>query len=148
RAAVAVEAGAAPSPGDAYTLQKTSDESAEYRLEPAWPVATVSAALGVWCEAYLEREIEFTFRAPTSAEVDAIAELVGAPEDPEIDTEPLGHDAEVAALVEGYEVIFWFQPDLTWPDRDDDEAFRDRVDVRIRAEGVDTWLLSVEPIHG
>ena len=146
RATVAVEAGAAPGAGDAYTLQKATDGGADYRLEQGWPTDSVSAALGLWCETFLETEIAFVARPATAEEIDAIAALVGEPEEIVTDSDPLGHDEEVAAMIEGYDDIFWFQPDLTWPDTNDAEAFRDRVDVRLRVDGVDTWLLAVEPI--
>jgi hypothetical protein len=146
RTTVAVDAGSSPSAGDAYTLQKAADDGAEYRLEPGWPTGAVSSALSLWCESFLEQEVAFVAREATPEESDAIAALVGEPEEIVTDADPLGHDEEVAAMIEGYDDIFWFQPDLTWPDAEDAEAFRDRVDVRLRDEGVDTWLLSVQPI--
>lgn len=144
--AVAVETGAVPSAGDAYSLQKAADADGGYQLEQAWPLSRVSDALALWCEALLDAPVTFTARTPSDEEREAIALLVGEPDEEITDADPLGHDEEVAAIIEGYEDIFWFQADLTWPDRDDDEAFRDRIDVRIREEGHDTWLLSIEPI--
>lgn len=144
--AVAVDTGAVPSAGDAYSLQKATDGAGEYRLEQAWPLGRVSEALALWCEAFLETSVMFTARRPSEEDLEAIAILVEEPDDEITDADPLGHDEEVAAIIEGYEDIFWFQADLTWPDRDDNEAFRDRIDVRIREEGRDTWLLSIESI--
>jgi hypothetical protein len=144
--ALGVEAGEVPSSGDAYALQKGA-ENGRYRIDHAWLKSAVSAALTLWCQIFLERDTTLVERSPTAAERTAIAELTGEVDEVVPDTTPLGHDEEVASIIEGYDDIFWFQADLTWPDRDDYEAFRDRVDVRLRdPEGTDTWLLSVEPL--
>ncbi|MEX2280254.1 MAG: hypothetical protein WEA76_09215 [Acidimicrobiia bacterium] len=144
--AVTADAGSAPGSGDAYSLQKAAEGDNEYRLEQAWPAAIVSAALELWCESFLNRTVAFSARPITADDADAVRALVGEADEPVGESDPLGHDAEVAELIEGFDDIFWFQADLTWPDRDDDEAFRDRIDVRIRDGAVDTWLLSIEPL--
>lgn len=147
--AVAVEPGAAPGSGDAYALQKAAEAGGSYHLEPAWTVEAVSAALALWCEIFLGAEVGFVGRPPSAAELAAIDALLGTEQENTFDTGRLGHDEEMAALVADLDDVFWFQADLTWPDRDDDEAFRDRVDVRIRFDdGADTWLLSIEPLAG
>jgi hypothetical protein len=145
---LAIEAGSAPGSGDAYSLQKAADGGGTYKLDVAWRLESVSKALALWCEIFLGSSVEFVGRAPTPEERDAIESLIEEPETVvSHNNDPLGHDDEIAALIEGYDDVFWFQADLSWPDRDDNEAFRDRIDIRIRdSEGVDTWLLSVEPL--
>ena len=144
--AVPVSAGAVPSAGDAYTLQKATETAGSYRLEHAWPLDLVCSALSLWCEIFLEREVSFTPRAPTSTDRADIAELVDDPAGTDEGIGRLGHDEELAEIIGEYDDVFWFQADLTWPDRADAEAFRDRIDVRVREGAVDSWLLSVEPI--
>ncbi|HVR33901.1 MAG TPA: hypothetical protein VMS74_14485 [Acidimicrobiia bacterium] len=144
--AVPVSAGAVPSTGDAYSLQKATETAGSYRLEQAWPLDLVSSALSLWCEIFLERDVSFTPRAPTAMDRAEIAELFDDHAGIDEDTRQLGHDDELAEIISDYDDVFWFQADLTWPDRDDAEAFRDRIDVRVREGAVDSWLLSVEPI--
>jgi hypothetical protein len=145
---LATEAGSAPGSGDAYSLQKAADAGGSYKLSVGWQFESVSQALAMWCEVFLSSSVAFTGRVPTPEELSAIDSLSEQPEAlASDDLQPLGYDDELVALLEGYDDVFWFQADLSWPDRDDNEAFRDRVDVRIRdAEGIDTWLLSVEPL--
>ena len=147
---VAIEAGKAPGSGDAYSLQKAADSGGTYNLDIAWQMESVSKALALWCEIFLGSGFELSGRAPTPDERAAIKSLIEEPEAvTSDDSDPIGYDDEIAALIKGYDDVFWFQADLSWPDRDDNEAFRDRVDVRIRdSDGVDTWLLSVEPLDG
>lgn len=145
--AVAVPAGTAPGAGDAYTMTKASTESADYSMDPAWPIERVSAALSLWIAAQLGLEVEADHREATDEELAAMAELVGVGGEPDIDGDPLGFDDEIADLVGSLDEVFWFQADLTWPDPAEAEAFRDRIDVRMRhAEGGDSWLASIEPL--
>ena len=147
--ALGVEAGGVPGSGDAYALQKAAEDGGRYRIDHAWSKGAVAAALTLWCEIFLGQDTTLVGRAPTATERTAIEELAGGPEVVVHDTAPVGSDEEMTSIIDGYDDIFWFQADLTWPDRDDDEAFRDRVDVRLRdPEGIDTWLLSVEPLDG
>lgn len=137
----AVDAGSAPSSGDAYTLEKANVAGTAYRLSPAWSLDAVSAALSLWCASFLDREVAFVAMPPAEespefASPDPVDEPAGATE----------VDPEIAEIISGYDDVFWFQADLSWPDKDDAEAFRDRIDVRMRDEGYDTWLASVEPI--
>ncbi|MDX1449133.1 MAG: hypothetical protein R3246_08740, partial [Acidimicrobiia bacterium] len=142
--AVVVPPGASPGSGDAYSLSKAAAGPNRYEIAPAWPVSFVSEVLSLWSQVFLDtEEIRYSHhpadRPPPAEEPE--------PMEP-VDTDPLGHDEELAAILGDYDDIFWFQADLTWPDRDDAEAFRDRVDVRVRDEGFDTWLLSIEPMDG
>lgn len=145
--AIATAPGAAPGTGDSYSLHKATALDHRYRISPGWPVELVSSALALWASALLGLDdVEFVHHMATRAEIAALPEPTAAVPDPGEDTDPLGHDEEVAAILGDFDDIFWFQADLTWPDRDDDEAFRDRVDVRLRDDGFDTWLLSIEPL--
>ncbi|HSJ26894.1 MAG TPA: hypothetical protein VLB67_01700 [Acidimicrobiia bacterium] len=141
-----VESGAAPGPGEAYELEKAA-AGGTYRLYHGWPADRVSEGLALWCEVFLGAEVSFESRAPTGDEETAI-DRIDDTEEVVDDPIPLGPDEEVAEILAGYDDVFWFQADLTWPDRDDAEAFRDRIDVRLRDEGVDTWLLAIEPLDG
>lgn len=145
--AVATAPGTAPGTGDAYSLHKATMADHQYRIAPGWPLDQVSEALTLWASAFLGLDdVSFAHNPATEADLAALPAPTAPQPDPDEDTDPLGHDEEVAAILGDYDDIFWFQSDLTWPDTDDDEAFRDRVDVRLRDEGFDTWLLSVEPL--
>lgn len=145
--AVATPPGTAPGAGDAYSLNKATAPGYRYRISPGWRLDLVSEALALWVSAFLREEgVEFAHVAATEADMRSLPEPTAPSLDLDEDTDPLGHDEEVAAILGDYDDIFWFQSDLTWPDSDDAEAFRDRVDVRLRDEGFDTWLLSIEPL--
>ena len=145
--AIATAPGSAPGSGDSYSLHKATTPGHQYRISPGWPVGLVSEALRLWSAAFLGLDgINFEHQAATEADLSALPERTAPLTELDEDTDPLGHDEEVAAILGDYDDIFWFQADLTWPDREDAEAFRDRVDVRLRDEGFDTWLLSIEPL--
>lgn len=148
-AAVALPSGAVPDLGDAIDLARaTREPGATYLLTQGWRPAAVSDALSLWTAAFLDREIEFTAVSPSPDDLDAVAALIGdAPDDgPEVTDEPVGYDDEIDDIIGGWEAVAWIQGDLTWPDVDDHEAFRDRIDVRFRDEdGTPTWLVAVEP---
>lgn len=145
--AVTVPTGSPPGAGDAYTLAKASSQTAGYDIRPGWTTDRVSEVLALWIEAYLGETVDVRHRAATQGEAAEMARLAGEVEEPQLDEGPMGFDDELADLVGGVDDVFWFQGDLTWPDLDEAEAFRDRVDVRMRhAEGGDSWLASIEPI--
>lgn len=143
--AVLTDPGSVPGSGDAYSLAKAADAAHPYRIAPAWPVELVSAALGMWAHALLDRP-STTFAFDGSPDPAALGRRSSSSDEFDEDARPLGHDEELAGILGDYDDVFWFQGDLTWPDRDDAEAFRDRIDVRLREEGFDTWLLAIEPI--
>jgi hypothetical protein len=147
RYSLSVESGGTPGPGEAYELEKAAGRGT-YRLFHGWQADRVSQALSLWCEVFLGTEVSFTSRPPTAEEVAMIPRPGDAPHEDASDSTPLGQDEEIAEILAGYDDVFWFQADLTWPDREDAEAFRDRIDVRMRDEGVDTWLLAIEPLDG
>lgn len=145
--ALAVPAGTVPGPGDAYTLHKAAAHGAAYRLDQGWEPEAVSAALRLWLAVFAEHEVPFEWRSATDEETQAIERLLGEPEPVLVDDGPLGRDDELAEVLAGVDDVFWMQGELTWPDRADREAFRDRIDVRVRdRDGTDTWLVSVEPL--
>lgn len=146
--ALVLEAGSIPDTEQATDLARTSlgYSSSVYRIDPGWPVEITSAALSLWVEAHLGRQVRFVHRQPTETETGEMSALISAPES-EVETlaDPLDVDEEIAEIVAPFEMLVWFQEDLSWPDRHDRQAFRDRVDVRARDEhGTMTWLAAVE----
>ncbi len=145
----AVAAGTVPGSGDAYAVQKAAESGGRYRLDHATEIEAVGAALALWCEIFLDRHVTLVGRSPAQEESAAMSESAADDAFGVAESSPLGADQDVIELLEGLDDVFWFQADLTWPDRDDAEAFRDRIDVRLRdTTGVDTWLVSVEPLDG
>jgi hypothetical protein len=144
REALAIPTGEPPGSGDSYTLQKANGPGTEYLVAQGWPTETVSAALSLWCSTFLGQAVSFHGRPATDGEADEIAQLEEDIDEILPEVGPVGRDDDAAELIEGFDDVFWFQGDVSWPDSDDAEAFRDRVDVRIRYEGIDSWLVSVE----
>ncbi len=137
--------GTVPSASVAFDLEKAARSSqGSYSIDPAFPHETISAALGLWTASLLEEEVAFSW-SPLSEDAEReIEELTGGDE---ADEGFEGFDAEIADILSDFESIAWFQSDLTWPDRDNVEAFRDHVDVRFRspAEGL-VYLASIAPL--
>jgi hypothetical protein len=148
--ALAVEPGAVPGSGDAYTLQKAADgDVTRYRLDHALAADTVRAALSLWCEVFAGIHVDTRIRRATYEESTTISQLTESEEVEDEEWPEFDVDEDVTELLTGLDDVFWFQGDLSWPDQDDVEAFRDRVDVRMReSDGTDTWLVSVEPRDG
>lgn len=145
--AAIVATGLIPDSATAFDLEKaTREHTSGFSISPAYPTDAVSRALELWCASLLQREITFEWAPLEASAADAIAELTGADSLPDGD-EPVGFDQEIADLVGGFASIAWLQPDLTWPDADNVEAFRDHVDVRFRVpeQGI-VYLASVVPL--
>ena len=129
--AAPVGAGGIPSAAVAFDLEKAArDSSGRYSVDPAWPHETVSHALGLWVNSLLGLDTEFSWR-PLSDADNAEIETLTAGDEP--DTDFVGFDDEIADLLSSFSEIAWLQGDLTWPDADNVEAFRDHVDVRFRS---------------
>jgi hypothetical protein len=142
---VGVPSNSLPSPSVAFDLEKAARSTdGRYSIDPAYPHETISRALELWTASLLEEETTFAWvplSADDEAEIDHLTEADGA--DEEFD----GFDEEIADILSGFASIAWFQADLTWPDSDNIEAFRDHIDVRFRSpsEGL-VFLASVGPL--
>jgi hypothetical protein len=129
--AAPVAVGAIPSASIAFDLEKAARlGSGRYSVDAAWPHDMISRALGLWVSSLLGADTAFTWR-PLSDDDNAEIEQLTAPEQPGDDF--AGFDAEIAELLSSFATIAWMQGDLTWPDAENVEAFRDHVDVRFRS---------------
>jgi hypothetical protein len=137
--------GTVPSGSVAFDLEKAARSSAgRYSIDPAFPHETISAALRLWTASLLEEDVSFSWTPLSEDAENEIGELTGGDE-PDEGFE--GFDAEIADILSEFESIAWFQADLTWPDADNVEAFRDRIDVRFRSpsEGL-LYLATIGPL--
>lgn len=134
-----------PSASVAFDLEKAARSSeGRYSIDPAFPHETISAALELWTASMLEEDVTFSWSPLSQDEEREIDELTGGED---VDEGFEGFDAEIADILSDFESIAWFQADLTWPDADNTEAFRDHVDVRFRSpsEGL-VYLASIGPL--
>ncbi|MDH3251039.1 MAG: hypothetical protein OEQ47_18870 [Acidimicrobiia bacterium] len=134
-----------PSASVAFDLEKAARSSeGRYSIDPAFPHETISAALELWTASMLEEGVTFSWSPLSQDEEREIDELTGGED---VDEGFEGFDAEIADILSDFESIAWFQADLTWPDADNTEAFRDHVDVRFRSpsEGL-VYLASIGPL--
>ena len=129
----------------AFDLERAARSSeGGYSIDPAFPHATISAALELWAASLLEEDVTFSWSPLSDDAEHEIDELTGGDEaDEGFD----GFDAEIADILSDFESVAWFQADLTWPDSDNVEAFRDRIDVRFRSpsEGL-VYLATIGPL--
>lgn len=147
-ASVEQSTGGIPDYTDALTLAGAakSNEAASYQLLPAISFDRISAALEMWAASLAEVKISFSMAEPGPEERSAITELAGSQVRDVAATSNVGFDDETAELLAGFATMPWFQRDLSWPDRDDREAFRDRIDIQVRDEdGTPHWITTVEP---
>jgi hypothetical protein len=143
--AIGMPSGTLPSASVAFDLEKAArSSSGRYSIDPAFPHATISAALALWAASLLEEDVTFSWSSLSDAAADEIDELTSG-EEPDEGFE--GFDAEIADILSDFDSIAWFQADLTWPDRDNVEAFRDHIDIRFRSpsEGL-VYLASIGPL--
>ena len=143
---VGISSSAVPDASTAFDMEKAARSlDGRYSIDPAFPHETISRALRLWTESLLEEDVEFEW-IPLSEDAEAEIEELTAGEDD--DDEPfVGFDDEIADILSDFASIAWFQADLTWPDSDNVEAFRDHIDVRFRspAEGL-VYLASIGPL--
>ncbi len=136
---------AVPSASVAFDLEKAARSTeSRYSIDPAFPHETISAALELWVASLLEEDVAFSWSSLSEEAEREIDELTASDEpDGGFD----GFDTEIADILSDFESIAWFQSDLTWPDADNVEAFRDRIDVRFRSpsEGM-VYLASIGPL--
>ncbi len=134
-----------PSASVAFDLEKAARSSdGRYSIDPAFPHETISAALELWTASILAEDVTFSW-SPLSEDAEReIDELTGG-EEPDDGFD--GFDAEIADILSEFDSVAWFQADLTWPDADNVEAFRDRIDVRFRSptEGL-VYLATIGPL--
>lgn len=145
--AIAVPTGQVPDVAAAFDLEKTAREAqGGYSIDPAYSLDSISVALELWTASLLEEAISFVWEPLTPETTEAIDALAGLNDLPEGDT-PVGYDAEIADIVGGFMSAAWLQPDLTWPDADNIEAFRDHVDVRFRHPSLGlVYLASIDQL--
>ena len=145
--ALAVPTGELPDAIAAFDMEKHARSGAgRYSIDPAWATDRISGALGLWTASLLGLDIDVVWVESTPADLAAIdAFAVAADEEP--DDGWTGLDAEIADIVGRFESIAWIQADLTWPDAENVEAFRDHIDVQFRSpsEGL-LYLASIDPI--
>ncbi len=142
---VGLQSSTVPSPSVAFDLEKAARSSdGRYSIDPAFPHETISAALELWTASMLAEDDTFSW-SPLSEDAEReIDELTGG-EEPDDGFD--GFDAEIADILSEFDSVAWFQADLTWPDADNVEAFRDRIDVRFRSptEGL-VYLATIGPL--
>lgn len=142
---VGLQSSTVPAASIAFDLEKAARSlEGQYSIDPAFPHETISAALRLWAASLLEEDVAFTWVPLSDAAEEEIGELTGGETS---DDGFEGFDAEIADILSGFESIAWFQADLTWPDSDNVEAFRDQIDVRFRSpsEGL-VYLASIGPL--
>ena len=145
--ALAVPSGGLPNATAAFDMEKHARSGAgRYSIDPSWVASTISDALALWAASLLGLDIEVAWVESTPDDLAAIDALTGASDD-EPDEAWTGLDAEIADIVGQFESIAWIQADLTWPDANNVEAFRDHIDVQFRSpsEGL-LYLASIDPI--
>lgn len=146
-AAIAIDRGTVPDATTAFDLARASGSEHPYGIHPAFAIEAVDATLELWAASLLERPVDFSWRPITDAERAEIDELMDAGADDEPPSPQVDRDPEIADLVGDFTSIAWFQSDLTWPDSENVEAFRDHVDARFRSpnEGI-MYLASIGPL--
>lgn len=144
---LALDAGDLPDSSQSFDMEKQARSGAgRYSIDPAWHTAHVSRILALWVESLIGADVHFEWAEATDEDLTAIDELAGG-----ADIDPAGEwtalDEEIAEIVAGFESIAWIQADLTWPDADNTEAFRDHIDAQFRSptEGL-VYLAAIDPV--
>lgn len=129
--AIGVAAGSIPPPDAGFDLEKAARMGGAYSIDPAQQHGSVSKALELWVSSLIEATVSFEWTTLTQTDESEIDDLSAGASEPEEDF--AGFDAEIADILAPFDSIAWFQGDLTWPDQDNIESFRDHIDVRFRS---------------